>query len=50
MPIKTADGTVVGTFGTYFRGRRSPTPDELTSVAVLAKAAGLVLAGQDTRT
>jgi GAF domain-containing protein len=50
IPIKTADGTVLGTFGTYFRERRSPTPEELTSVAVLAAAASLVLAGQDKRT
>jgi len=49
MPIKTADGTVLGTLGTYFRERRSPTPEELKSVAVLAAAAGLVLAGQDKR-
>jgi GAF domain-containing protein len=50
MPIKTADGTVLGTLGTYFRERRSPTPEELKSVDVLAAAAGLVLAGQDKRT
>ena len=50
MPINAADGTVLGTFGTYFRERRSPTPEELRSVAVLAAAAGLVLAGQDKRT
>ncbi len=50
MPIKTADGTVLGTLGTYFRKRRSPTPEELQSVAVLAAAAGLVLARQVKRT
>ena len=50
MPIKTADGTVLGTLGTYFRERRSPTPEELKSVAMLAAAAGLVLAGQAKRT
>src|SRR6185503_3921638 len=50
MPIKTADGKVLGTLGTYFRERRSPTPEELTSVAVLAAAAGIVLAGQEKRT
>ncbi len=49
MPIKAADGTVLGTLGTYFRERRSPTPEELRNVAVLAAAAGLVLAGQDCR-
>jgi hypothetical protein len=50
MPIKAADGTVLGTLGTYFRERRSPTPEELRSVSVLAGAASLVLAGQDKRT
>lgn len=50
MPIKTADGTVLGTFGTYFRERRSPMAEELKSVAVLAVAAGLVLEGQAKRT
>jgi GAF domain-containing protein len=50
MPIKAADGTVLGTLGTYFRERRSPTPQELRSVAVLAGAAALVLEGQDKRT
>jgi len=50
MPIKTADGTVLGTLGTYFRERRSPTPEELKSVALLAAAAGLVLAVQEKRT
>lgn len=50
MPIKTADGTVLGTLGTYFRERRSPTEEELKSVAVLAGAAGMVLAEQDKRT
>jgi GAF domain-containing protein len=50
MPIKTADGTVLGTLGTYFPERRSPTPEELKSVTVLAAAAALVLARQDKRT
>ena len=44
MPIKTADGKVLGTLGTYFRERRSPTAEELESVSVLAAAASLVLA------
>jgi len=47
MPIKAMDGTVLGTFGTYFRERRSPTPEELRNIAVLAAAAGLVLVGRD---
>jgi GAF domain-containing protein len=44
MPIKAVDGKVLGTLGTYFRERRSPLPEELQSVGVLAEAAGLVLA------
>jgi GAF domain-containing protein len=44
MPIKNADGKVLGTLGTYFRERRSPTPEELSSVEKLASVAGLVLA------
>lgn len=44
MPIKSTQGRVLGTLGTYFRERRSPEPEELKSVEVLAAAAGLVLA------
>ena len=44
MPIKSADGKVVGTLGTYFRERRSPTADEVSSIDVLARAASQVLA------
>ncbi len=43
MPIKNDDGKVLGTFGTYFRERRPPTPEEMKSVEVLASAAGKVL-------
>lgn len=43
MPIKSEDGTVLGTLGTYFRERRSPTPEEVKNVEVLAAAASLVL-------
>lgn len=45
MPIKSPDGTVLGTFGTYFRDRRTPTAEERTGVERLAAAAALVLAG-----
>jgi len=44
MPIKSPEGKVLGTFGTYFRDRRSPTPDEKRGVEFLAKAAASVLA------
>lgn len=43
MPIKSPDGTVLGTFGTYFRDHRSPTPEERRGVELLAAAAAMVL-------
>ncbi|MBS1805011.1 MAG: GAF domain-containing protein [Acidobacteria bacterium] len=43
MPIKNDDGKVLGTLGTYFRDRRTPTSEEMTSIATLASAASLVL-------
>ena len=42
MPIKSADGTVLGTFGTYLRDRRSPTEKERKGVETLAKASASV--------
>lgn len=44
MPIKAADGRVLGTLGTYYRERRMPTEDERRGVEVLAHAAAIVLA------
>lgn len=44
VPIKAADGRVLGTFGTYFRERRAPSPAERDAVQRLAEAAALVLA------
>jgi hypothetical protein len=44
MPIKSPDGTVLGTFGTYFRDQRSPTPGEQRGVELLAAVAARVLA------
>jgi GAF domain-containing protein len=44
MPVKSADGIVLGTFGTYFRESRRPTPQELRDVERLAAVAALVLA------
>lgn len=43
MPIKATDGTVLGTFGTYYRDHREPTAEEQAGVASLAKAAALAL-------
>jgi GAF domain-containing protein len=36
MPIKDGTGRVLGTFGSYFREHRLPTPGERESVALLA--------------
>jgi GAF domain-containing protein len=44
FPIKSEAGAVLGTFGTYFRDHRSPTPEERKNVELLATAAALVLA------
>ena len=44
MPIKSADGCVLGTFGTYFRESRTPTPLEFHGVERMAAAAAQVLA------
>jgi GAF domain-containing protein len=46
MPIKSPDGAVLGTFGTYFRERRVPSEREFAGVEVLAAAAALVLASR----
>lgn len=49
MPIKGVNGKVLGTLGTYFRERRSPTPTEVKSIEVLVATAGLVLEGHEIR-
>ena len=43
MPILAPGGPVLGTFGTYFRARRTPTTVEKKGVELLAAAAALVL-------
>lgn len=43
MPIKARDGRVLGTFGTYFRGRRAPTALERQVVEILARTAALAI-------
>jgi hypothetical protein len=43
VPIKSPTGKVLGTFGTYFRDRRCPDPNERKVVERLAAAAALVL-------
>lgn len=44
MPIKSEEGDVLGTFGTYYRDKREPTPQELEAVQVLASTAALAIA------
>ena len=43
MPIKSANGRVLGTFGTYFRECREPSPQEREAVGILASTAAAVL-------
>jgi len=43
MPIKSSNGYVLGTFGTYFRESRQPTKNELEAVQRLAVAAARTL-------
>ncbi len=50
MPIRGADGRVVGTFGTYFRECREPTSLERELVTVLAQTAALAIEHRATET
>lgn len=43
VPIKNDEGKVLGTFGTYFRDKRNPTPAEVETVKALAVVAARVL-------
>jgi GAF domain-containing protein len=43
QPILDRDGTVLGTFGTYYRSQRTPTDDERSAVGTLARTAALTL-------
>lgn len=42
-PIKTNDGKILGTFGTYFRTNREPSQQEISSVQLLADMAAKAL-------
>ncbi len=42
-PIVTDAGKVLGTFGTYFRKKRTPTESEIKGVKLLASVASLAL-------
>lgn len=46
LPITRADGTVLGTFGTYFTEKRAPTADEQQLVHFLARTAALAIERQ----
>lgn len=46
QPIKSSEGKVLGTFGTYFRERREPTSKEREAVKILASAAAAVIEDQ----
>jgi GAF domain-containing protein len=48
MPIRRDDGTVLGTFGTYFRHQRRPTAEERDAVGILASAAAIALCESGT--
>ncbi len=43
QPLIASDGHVLGTFGTYFRERRGPTPVERQAVEILARTAALAI-------
>ena len=43
MPIKNADGKVLGTFGTYFREKREPSSVEIAGIKQLADTAARVV-------
>lgn len=43
MPIRNAEGKVLGTFGTYFRERREPTPAEKELVRLLSTTAAIAI-------
>ena len=45
MPIKSEDGKVMGTFGTYFREQRSPSGEEVTAISLLANVTARILSG-----
>ncbi len=50
MPIKSpVDGTVLGTFGTYYRDIREPSEKEMTAVGLLAAAAASALSERKTK-
>lgn len=43
MPIKAEDGTILGTFGTYYREKREPSDAEFNAIRGLASAAAMAI-------
>jgi GAF domain-containing protein len=43
VPIKTPDGEILGTFGTYYRNKREPSAKEIQGIKALADTAAKVL-------
>lgn len=43
MPIKAADGVVLGTFAVYYGEPRAPTPGDIEAIAVIAQTAALAI-------
>ena len=43
MPIKNAEGIVLGTFGTYFREKRKPSLSEIAGIERMANAAARIV-------
>ncbi|MFY1663032.1 GAF domain-containing protein [Pseudomonas sp. Pseu.R1] len=43
MPIKAADGTVVGTFVVYYAEPRAPTASDIEAIAVIAQTVALAI-------
>jgi len=50
MPIKSAQGKVLGTFGTYFREHRLPTDEEQSAVRFLVEIASAAITSSASRT
>jgi GAF domain-containing protein len=47
MPIKNADGKVIGTFGTYFTTKRKPSAEEIEGVRHLAATTATILESRE---
>jgi PAS domain S-box-containing protein len=43
MPIKAADGVVLGTFAVYYSEARAPTQSDIEAIAVIAQTAALAI-------